>query len=195
MAPDLTSRLRWSPALLHVIWLRTSPYGWGCLRHCHVSYGSIWAASFKHKEKPSRSSCAARHTCFNAHAHVSKTPHIRVIICLQDVQAVSVVNICKACGHASIVRLQYDTNTMNHSVGTAIVPNDSTARCHTANRVQHDRWQDQACLHRWRHYLLLIAISVLLCSVLTFPRVIWWVLGLIVTTWPWVIKDSGRRQY
>jgi hypothetical protein len=41
----------------------------------------------------------------NAHAHVSKAPHIRAIMHLQDMQAGSVVNSCKACGYASTVRL------------------------------------------------------------------------------------------
>jgi hypothetical protein len=41
-------------------------------------------------------------------AHVFKMPHVRAIMRLQDVQANSVVNIYKACRHASIVRLQYD---------------------------------------------------------------------------------------
>jgi hypothetical protein len=41
----------------------------------------------------------------NALAHVSRVPHVRVIMCLQDVQAVSVVNTCKACKHASTMRL------------------------------------------------------------------------------------------
>jgi hypothetical protein len=39
-APDLTSRLRWALALPCVIWLRTSPPGWGELRRCHVPRGS-----------------------------------------------------------------------------------------------------------------------------------------------------------
>jgi hypothetical protein len=40
----------------------------------------------------------------NARAHVFKVPHIRVIMCLQDVQTDNVVNTCKACEHASTVR-------------------------------------------------------------------------------------------
>jgi hypothetical protein len=39
-APDLASRLRWTPALPCVIWLWTSPPGWGGLWCCHVSYSS-----------------------------------------------------------------------------------------------------------------------------------------------------------
>jgi hypothetical protein len=38
-APDLTSRLRCAPTLSCVLWLRTSPPGWGGLRHYHVSFG------------------------------------------------------------------------------------------------------------------------------------------------------------
>jgi hypothetical protein len=75
----------------------------------------------------------------NARAHVSKAPHVRAIMLLQDVQVGSVVNTYKAYGYASTVLLQYDTNTMDHSPDTAIVPSDSTARCHTADQVQRGR--------------------------------------------------------
>jgi hypothetical protein len=75
----------------------------------------------------------------NARPHISKAPHVRAIMLLQDVQAGSVVNTCKACGHASTVLLQCDAITMDHSPGTVIVPSDSTAQRHTANRVQRGR--------------------------------------------------------
>jgi hypothetical protein len=39
----------------------------------------------------------------NTHAHVFKVPDIRVIMCLQDVRAGSVVNAYKACRHAATV--------------------------------------------------------------------------------------------
>jgi hypothetical protein len=101
MALDLTSQLRWALTQLHTLWLWTSPPGRGGLRCYHVSRGSLWVVSFKHKEKPSRSACAARHAC----AHISMVPHIRAIMRLQYVLADCVVNTCKACGHASKVRL------------------------------------------------------------------------------------------
>jgi RNase P subunit RPR2 len=41
----------------------------------------------------------------NACAHISMVPHIRAIMRLQYVLADCVVNTCKACGHASKVRL------------------------------------------------------------------------------------------
>jgi hypothetical protein len=41
----------------------------------------------------------------NTRAHVSKVPHVRAIMCLQDMQVDSVVNTCKACGQASTVQL------------------------------------------------------------------------------------------
>jgi hypothetical protein len=69
----------------------------------------------------------------NACAHVSKVPDARAIMSLQDVLASSVVNACKACGHVGIVRLQCSASAMDHSSSTAIVPNDSTARRHTAD--------------------------------------------------------------
>jgi hypothetical protein len=40
MTPDLTSQLRWAPALPRVLWLQTSPLNWGGLRYYHVYYGS-----------------------------------------------------------------------------------------------------------------------------------------------------------
>jgi hypothetical protein len=43
----------------------------------------------------------------NARVHVSKAAHVRAIIRLQDVWGDSIVNTCKVCRHASIVRLQY----------------------------------------------------------------------------------------
>jgi hypothetical protein len=64
MTLDLPSRLRWAPMLSCVLWLRTSPPGWGGLRCCHVSRGSLWAADLKHKEKHSSPTYAARHACF-----------------------------------------------------------------------------------------------------------------------------------
>jgi hypothetical protein len=39
----------------------------------------------------------------NTHAHVFKVPDIRVIMCLQNVRAGSVVNAYKACRHAATV--------------------------------------------------------------------------------------------
>jgi hypothetical protein len=48
----------------------------------------------------------------NVRTHISKAPHISAIMSLQDVQAGNIVNTCKACGHASTVRLQYDASTM-----------------------------------------------------------------------------------
>jgi hypothetical protein len=46
----------------------------------------------------------------NVRAHISKVPYVRAIMRLQDVQASSVVNTCKACVHVSTVRLQYAYN-------------------------------------------------------------------------------------
>jgi hypothetical protein len=58
----------------------------------------------------------------NERVHVSKVPHVRVIVHLQDVRTSSVVNTCKACEHAFTMLLQCDVSTMDHSSGTAIVP-------------------------------------------------------------------------
>jgi hypothetical protein len=43
----------------------------------------------------------------NACAHIFKAPHVRVIMCLQDVQADSVVNTCNACRQAATVHHRY----------------------------------------------------------------------------------------
>jgi hypothetical protein len=75
----------------------------------------------------------------NARVHVSKSPDIRAIKGMQDVWVGSVVNACKACKQAAIVRVQYNASTMDHSSGTVIVPTDSTARHHTTDRVQRCR--------------------------------------------------------
>jgi hypothetical protein len=47
----------------------------------------------------------------NARVHISKAPHIKAIMRLQDVQVGSVVNTCMVCGYASIVRVQYGYST------------------------------------------------------------------------------------
>jgi hypothetical protein len=75
----------------------------------------------------------------NTRTHVSKAPHVRAIIRLQDVRACSVVNTYIACRQTSIVRLQCDVNTMDHSSGTATVPSDSIAQRNTADRVRHGK--------------------------------------------------------
>jgi hypothetical protein len=158
MAPNLTSRPRWAPALPRVLWLQTSSPGQGGLRRCHTSYGSesrllaevgSCAATCPTGLYGSRASSIKKSLAGlpvqsgtpvpNARAHVSKVPHVRAIMRLQDMQADSVVSTCKMCGHAATVWLQCDVSTMDHSPGTATVSSDSTARCHTANRVQRDR--------------------------------------------------------
>jgi hypothetical protein len=58
--------------LPHALWLQTSPLGWDGLRHCHRPHDSLSATYLKHKEKPSRPVCAAR--------HVSKAPDVRAIM-------------------------------------------------------------------------------------------------------------------
>jgi hypothetical protein len=159
MAPDLATRLRWALALLRVICLWTSPPSWDGLRRCHMSYGSRprllaevgsgaatcpagpyepWASSIK-KSLPGLPVQLGTHVP-NARVRVFSAPHVRFIMRLQDVQADSVVNTCKACRHASTALLQCDASAMDRSPGTATVTSDSTARRHTANRVQRGRW-------------------------------------------------------
>jgi hypothetical protein len=98
MTLGLASRLRWAPALPCVLWVRTSLPGWGGLGHCHVSHSSLRATCFKHKESLADLPVQLGTHVPNAHTHVFKAPHVRVIMRLQDVQADSVVNTCKACG-------------------------------------------------------------------------------------------------
>jgi hypothetical protein len=131
MAPDLTSRLKWAPALPRVLWLRTSSPGRGGLQRCHASCGSkphFPTGAGSSVAMCPTSPCGPRVSSIkksladltvqlgthvpNAHAHVFKTPHIRTIMCLQDVQPVSVVNTCKACKQTSTVLLQCNASTM-----------------------------------------------------------------------------------
>jgi hypothetical protein len=126
MALDLTSRLKWAPALPRVLYLRTSPPNRGGLRRCHVSYGSgphipvevvsgasmCPAGPYGPRVSSINKSIAGLPMQLDTHVpntrvHVSKAPHVRAIMRLQDVQASSVVNTCKACGHASTMWLQY----------------------------------------------------------------------------------------
>jgi hypothetical protein len=55
------------------------------------------------------------------------------------VRAGSAVNVCKTCGHVTIVRLQYNASTVDHSPDIATVLGDLTARRHAANRVRRGR--------------------------------------------------------
>jgi hypothetical protein len=140
MAPDLTSWLRWTPSLPCVLCLRSSPPGWGGLQRCHVSHDSLRATGFKHKEKPNKPARAARHAC-SQHMHTrfhgaSRQGHYAPARragkqCCQYLQGV------QTCIYsAATARLQRDASTMDR---TATVPSDSTARRHTADRVQHNR--------------------------------------------------------
>jgi hypothetical protein len=59
---------------------------------------------------------------FHARARVSKAPHDRAIIRLEDVQAGSVINTYKACGQASTVWLQYGYSAMPALWTTRLAP-------------------------------------------------------------------------
>jgi hypothetical protein len=120
MTSDLTSRLRWAPTLPRVLWLRTSPPGWGGLRCCQVSYSSgprlpvevgfgavtnhvapcgPWASSIKKSLAVIPMQLGTYVP--NARAQVFKALDIRVIMGLQDVRAGSAVNACKTCRQGS----------------------------------------------------------------------------------------------
>jgi hypothetical protein len=61
----------------------------------------------------------------------------------------------------------------------------------------HATWRDDRTgwpPYRWRHHLLLLAISVILHRVLPSPEATCRALGLIVTVRPWAIKGPGRRH-
>jgi hypothetical protein len=64
----------------------------------------------------------------NARVHISKVPHVRAMMRLQDVLVGSVVNTCMPFRQASTIQLQCDVSTMDHSSGTVTMPCDSTAR-------------------------------------------------------------------
>jgi hypothetical protein len=124
-ALDLASRLRWTPTLPRVLWLRTSPPSRGGLQHCHMSNGSgprlrpevgsgtamcpaapfrLWASSIK-KRLADLPMQLGTHVP-NTRAHVSKVPDVRAIMGLQDMPAGSVVNACKARRQATTVQCQ-----------------------------------------------------------------------------------------
>jgi hypothetical protein len=123
MPLDLTSQLRWAPAVSCVIWLWTSPPSWGGFQCCHMPYASEphlpvevdsdavmcttgpyvpWASSIK-KSLAGLPVQLCTHV-LNARVHVFKAPHVRAIMRLQDVHASSGVNTYKACRYASTVR-------------------------------------------------------------------------------------------
>jgi hypothetical protein len=145
MAPELTSRLRWAPVLPRVLWLwilLSAEVGFGAATFPGAPCG-LRVSSIK-KRLVDMHVQLGTHVP-NARVHVSKAPHVRAVTHLQDMWAGGVVNTCKACVYASTVRLQCDVGTIDHSSDTATVPSDSTARRHTADRVQHGRRQDQTC--------------------------------------------------
>jgi hypothetical protein len=126
MVSDLASHLRWAPMLSRALWLRTSPPSRGGIQRCHVSHGSLWTVSFKYKEKPSRSACAARHTCSQRtrtrYKGASRQGHNASARragsqCSQYLQGVRRVTYS-----AATIQLQCNAGTMDHSPVTATMP-------------------------------------------------------------------------
>jgi hypothetical protein len=109
--------------------------GFGVATYTVAPYG-LWALSIK-KSLAGMLVQVGTHVP-NARAHVFKTSDIRAIMGLQDVRADSAVNDCKTCRQAGTVRLRCIVSTINmgHSTDTVTMPSDSTARCHTVDRVQ-----------------------------------------------------------
>jgi hypothetical protein len=101
MAPDLASYLMRALTLPCILWLRTSPLGWGGLRCYHVSHDFLWAQVLSIKKSLADLLVKLGTLVPNARANVSKKLDIRAIMGLQDVQTDSVVNAYKACGHAA----------------------------------------------------------------------------------------------
>jgi hypothetical protein len=138
MSLDLTSQLRWAPALPHVLWLRTSPPpDWCELQRCHLSHGSMWAMSFNIMKKPSKPSCVASLACSQ-----------RMRACLQGTSRQGHHAPARRAGrqysqylqgvwtciyNVAIIQLQCNASTMDHSPDTAKVPSDSTTRHHTTD--------------------------------------------------------------
>jgi hypothetical protein len=50
----------------------------------------------------------------NARAHVSKSPDVRAIMCLQDVRAGSTFNADKMCGQVATMQLQCSADPIDH---------------------------------------------------------------------------------
>jgi hypothetical protein len=65
--------------------------------------------------------------------HVLKELDVRVIMGLQDVWTGGTFNACKTYGQTAIVQLQCSVDPVDHSQGTARVPDDPIARCHVAD--------------------------------------------------------------
>jgi hypothetical protein len=127
MAPDLASRLRWAATQARVLWPRPRlPTGAGSdAATCSTAPCGPRVLSIK--KMLAYLPVQLGTLVPNARVHVFKSPHVRAIMCLQDVRSGSVVNTYKVCEHASTVRLQCDVSTIDHSSGTVAVPSDSTA--------------------------------------------------------------------
>jgi hypothetical protein len=106
----------------------------------------------------------------NTRAHVSKAPHVRAIMRLQDVQAGSVVNTYKACGQASTVRLEYDYSVMPTQWITRLAPlRCQVTRQHDVTLLTECNVEGDKTRQAHRHHLLLLAISHILHVVLPSP--------------------------
>jgi hypothetical protein len=134
-ASDPGPQPRWALGLPRVQQLRNPPPWWEGLRCHHTSCSTLWATGLKHKEKSSMSACAARPAC-SQRMHtfprrLTSGPSWAYKTCGQTAQSMF--------AWRADMQLQCSTTTVDHLPSTSTVPGDSTARCHTADRVQCGR--------------------------------------------------------
>jgi hypothetical protein len=136
MASGLASRLRWAPMLPHVLWLRTLPLGQGGSWCYHTSRGFQWTMGLRYIKKGLASLAMQLVTrVFKAQSYVSEASDTWAIM------------TCKTCGQAAPLmptiraerRLQCSIGPVDHTQDTATVQDDSTGRCHAADRVRYGR--------------------------------------------------------
>jgi hypothetical protein len=134
IALNLISQLRWAPALPRVLWLRTLPPSQGESWCCHASRCHQWVMGLRYIKKGLARLPMQLGSCVSkSHVHVLNAPDVRAIMDLQDMWTGGTFNACKTCGQTTIVQLQCSVDPVDHSQGTARVPDDPIARCHVAD--------------------------------------------------------------
>jgi hypothetical protein len=104
MAPNLTSRLRWAPALPCVIWSRTLPSDRGGLRRCQVSYGSgshlpieVGSGAVTYPVAP----CGPRASSIKKSLAVMSVQLDTYVLNARAQVSKVHDSVCKTCGHAT----------------------------------------------------------------------------------------------
>jgi hypothetical protein len=111
MAPNPASLLGRAPVLPRILWLRTSPPGWGGLWRYHASCSSLWAAGLSIKKGLAGLPMQLGSCIFKAHTHVPKAPDARAIMGLQDVRTGGIIITYKTCKQGATMQRR----TVDHS--------------------------------------------------------------------------------